>query len=323
VRYWSPLEELYVNISNAGGFVNAHAHFDRAYTVNEKMMNLTKNHLFEKWELVDDIKRTRTVEEYSEGIMKAIDMQKFYGITSACTFIDVDPVVGHKALDGAISAKNACTGFGLKIACQTLKGILDREAHDLIEDRIGDIDIVGSLPGADKGREARHLDVVMEMAKFYGKMLHVHVDQLNDPEEKETELLARKTIQWGMEGKVVAVHSISLACHNKNYRNEVYKMAQDAGLMFVTCPSAWIDHPRTEKLMPFHNAVTPVDELIENDLIVALGSDNIHDIYKPYSNGDMYVELRFLLEACKIYDANILKKIAVDNGLLVSGIISN
>jgi len=58
-------------------------------------------------------------------------------------------------------------------------------------------------------------------------------------------------------------------------------------------------------------------------LIVALGSDNIHDIYKPYSNGDMYVELRFLLEACKIYDANILKKIAVDNGLLVSGIISN
>ena len=174
-------------------------------------MAKTKNHLFEKWELVDQIKKTRSVDDYSEGIAKAIDMQKFYGVTSACTFVDIDPVVGYKALDGAISARNSYPGFHLKIACQTLKGILDREAHDLIEERISDIDIVGSLPGADKGREDKHLDVVMEMAKFYGKMLHVHVDQLNSPMEKETELLARKTIEWGMEGKVVAIHSISLA----------------------------------------------------------------------------------------------------------------
>lgn len=323
MRYWSPLEELYVDISNAGGFVNAHAHFDRAYTVDYQTMKLTKNHLFEKWKLVDDIKRKRTVEEYSEGITKAIDMQKFYGVTAACTFVDIDPVVKYKALDGAISARNAFPDFEMKIACQTLKGILNKESYDLIEERIGNIDIIGSLPGADKGREAEHLDTVMDLAKYYNKMLHVHVDQLNDSDEKETELLARKTMDWGLEGRVVAVHSISLACHPQKYRKEVYSMAKDAGLMFVSCPTAWIDHPRTEKLVPFHNAITPVDELIENDLIVALGSDNIHDIYKPYSNGDMYVELRFLLEACKIYDTNILKKIAVDNGLLVSGIISN
>ena len=59
MRYWSPLEELYVDISNAGGFVNAHAHFDRAYTVNQVSMSQTKNHLFEKWELVDKIKKNQ------------------------------------------------------------------------------------------------------------------------------------------------------------------------------------------------------------------------------------------------------------------------
>jgi cytosine/adenosine deaminase-related metal-dependent hydrolase len=148
-------------------------------------------------------------------------------------------------------------------------------------------------------------------------MLHVHVDQLNTPDEKETELLCRKTIEHGLEGKVVAVHSISLAAHQKNYRNEVYRMAKDAGMMFITCPSAWIDHPRTERLVPFHNAVTPVDELLENDLVVAIGSDNICDIYKPYSDGDISVEMRFLLESCKIYDMPTLKKISRENGLKV------
>lgn len=322
MKYWSPLEELYVDISNSGGFVNSHAHFDRAYTVDRDLMSLTKNHLFEKWHLIDEMKKNRSAKEYALGISKAIEMQKFYGTSAACTFIDIDPIVKHKALDGAISACNDNQDFILKIACQTLKGILNRDTSDLIEDRIFDIDIIGSLPAADKGREAEHLDKVMEMARSYNKMVHVHVDQLNSPSEKETEMLCRKTIQWGMEGKVTAVHSISLAAHPKKYRKEVYKMAQDANMMFITCPTAWIDHPRTEDLVPFHNAITPVDELLDYGLTVAIGSDNIHDIYKPYSNGDMFAELRFLLEACKIYDTDILKKIAVDNGLLTSGIIT-
>jgi cytosine/adenosine deaminase-related metal-dependent hydrolase len=319
MKFWSPLENLQETLICEGGIINSHAHLDRAYTVNSNTMQMTKNHLYEKWKLVDDIKRTRSVEDYAEGISLALEMQKFYGVKKVCSFIDIDPIVKHKALDGALLARDKAIGSDLIIACQTLKGILNPSSRDLIEDRIGDLDILGSLPGADKGQEEMHLDTIMEMARSYNKMVHVHVDQLNSPSEKETELLCRKTIEWGMEGKVVAVHSISLAAHPKKYRKEVYKMAQDAGMMFITCPTAWIDHPRTEELMPFHNAITPVDELLEHNLIVAIGSDNIHDIYKPYSNGDMITELRFLLECCKIYDQTALKTIAIDNGLKVLG----
>ena len=321
MRFWSPLEDLYAEIWSTTGFVNAHAHLDRAYTVTPEMMSLTKEHLHEKWRLIDKIKRERTVEDYAEGISLALDLQKHYGVSHICSFIDIDEVVGEKALDGALLARQRADRIKLILACQTLKGILDRNALDLIEDRISDLDIIGSLPGADKGREEEHLDTVLELGKAYNKMVHVHVDQLNTPDEKETEMLCRKTIEWGMEGKVVAVHSISLAAHPKAYRQEVYRMAQDAGMMFVSCPSAWIDHQRSERLMPFHNAITPVDELIDFGLTVAIGSDNIHDIYKPYSDGDMGTELRFLLESCKIYDKETLKNIAVDGGLRVCGII--
>ena len=321
MRFWSPLEDLNAEIWSTTGFVNAHAHLDRAYTITPEMMQLTKQHLYEKWRLVDKIKRERSVEDYAAGIEMALDLQKYYGVSHVCSFIDIDEVVEERALDGALLARERSKNIELILACQTLKGVLDEDNFSYIESRAHDFDILGSLPGADKGREAEHIDVMMDLASDLGKMLHVHVDQLNNPCEKETELLCRKTIEHGLEGRVVAVHSISLASHPKSYRQEVYRMAQDAGMMFISCPSAWIDHQRSETYMPFHNAITPVDELIENDLTVAVGSDNIHDIYKPYSDGDMATELRFLLEACKIYDKETLKNIAVDGGLRVCGII--
>ena len=161
MRFWSPLEELNAEVIADGGFVNAHSHLDRAYTVSQKMMAKTKEHLFEKWELVDEIKQTRSVEKYAEGITTALDMQAWYGVSHVCSFIDIDEVVGHKALDGAILARNNFGSVKLIIACQTLKGVIDSKNYGLIQSRIDDIDIVGSLPGADKGREAEHLDIVM------------------------------------------------------------------------------------------------------------------------------------------------------------------
>ena len=72
--------------------------------------------------------------------------------------------------------------------------------------------------------------------------------------------------------------------------------------------------------MVFHNAVTPADELIRHNILVGIGSDNINDIYKPFSDGSMMLELRFLLETNKIYDVNQLVEIAIDNGKKIIGI---
>ena len=120
-----------------------------------------------------------------------------------------------------------------------------------------------------------------------------------------------------MEGKVTAIHSISLAAHPKFYRDEIYKICLDANLNFISCPSAWIDHRRNEKLSVNHNSVTPIDELIPLGLNVAIGSDNICDIYKPFSDGNMMTELRFLLESNHFYDMDSLVKIATSNAKLI------
>jgi len=312
------VKNIIYKIKQNGGFVNAHSHIDRSNTSH--YFSKSEQYLFlkEKWKLVDKIKSESSFSSYKKRMLKCIQDQKEFGVTALLSFIDIDDVAGFRAIEAAAEVRSE-TQINFKIACQTLKGVLNKKYESMIEQQMHNIDIIGSLPSADVDK-ALHLDKVMSWAKKYNKRLHVHVDQLNTSEEKETELLARKTIQWGLEEKVTAVHSISLACHTKDYRNEVYKMSRDAGLSFVSCPSAWIDHPRREDLAPIHNSITPADELIENDLIVAIGSDNIMDVYKPYCDGNMLFELRMLLEACKIYDEDQLVKIATTNGKKVLGI---
>lgn len=315
------LSDLRQKIMDNGGFVNAHSHLDRANTINYFSKQEQYKFLKEKWKLVDKIKKESDYWTYKVRIDDAITDQISKGTTTICSFIDVDDVVSSKAVIAAREVSEERKDICFLTACQTLKGVLDPAQDLLIRNALIHVNIIGSLPGADKNREVEHIDKVMEWAKKHKKRLHVHVDQLNHPSEKETELLARKTIEHGLEGKVTAVHSISLAAHPKAYRNEVYKICKDADLSFVTCPSAWIDHPRREDLVPSHNAITPVDELLEHDLTVAIGSDNIHDLYKPYCDGDMMFELRLLLEACKIYDEEQLIKIATDNGRKVLGVL--
>jgi cytosine/adenosine deaminase-related metal-dependent hydrolase len=315
---FNPQVILEKKVLHFGGFVNAHAHLDRAYTLTKSDMDkIVYEELENKWELIDDYKLITPSEGIESNITNALFRQKEMGTSGVISFIDVDYVVGFKAMWAAKRAKEFAKliDIDFKVASQTLKGVMNKQCESMLHMSLdnGLVDIIGSLPSADKD-EAAHLDVIFDLAKKYNKPVHVHVDQLNTRAERQTELLARKTIQHGWEGRVVAIHSISLAAHPKEYRQEVYRMSRDAGLSFVCCPTAWIDHRRTEELTPNHNAITPVEELIENDLLVAIGSDNIHDIYKPFSDGNMMTELRFLLEALHIYDYDELVKIATMNG---------
>ena len=320
MNLWNPTEDLIREILIQGGFVNAHSHLDRAYTITKEIMEKTKDPLQEKWSFVDEYKRSATVNDYMTHIEKALNVQQFYNHQAVLSFIDIDPVCEFNAITAARILQTKHQQIQFVTACQTLKGVLDTSAKRYIEKAMDEFDILGGLPGKDKGREADHIDQLFFWAAETGKRVHVHVDQLNTPDEKETELLARKTIEHGLEGRVTAVHSISLACHPIKYRKEIYKVCKDAGLSFISCPSAWIDHPRTERLMPFHNAVTPIEELLENDLTVALGTDNICDVYKPYCDGDMINEMRLMIDACKIYDKNTIVDICVYNGLEVLGL---
>lgn len=318
---WDLKQLLEEKIRKNGGWISAHNHLDKAYLIRPMDMDMAYHSLQRKWDLIDDMKERWTVTQIYDRMCFGIEQQLNQGVTALCTFIDVDPKIKDKSIKAAEKVKEKYErDLILKFANQTIKGVLNKEARNWFDIASEFVDIIGGLPGKDRGHEDEHMDILLSTAKKLNKMVHVHVDQLNLPTETETEFLVNKTDQHQMHGRVVAVHGISIGAHPKSYRDQLYKRMKKNGVMVIACPTAWIDHRRSELLVPSHNAVTPVDELIPAGVTVAMGPDNIADYYKPFTDGDMWTELRFLLESCHYYQIEELVKVATINGRKVLGL---
>ena len=318
---FNPVNEI--ALASIDKMTNAHSHLDRAYTITKKdFKNSTINkHLFEKWKIVQTIKKKSSQADYFQRIMTAAEYQYDFGVKNILTFIDIDEFAEERAIKAALLAKEKLKRFynvNLLIANQTLSGVTQPKIKKMIEKNMDNIDILGGLPRVENF--SKHIDTIFSWAKETGKRVHVHVDQLNTVKEHETEMLAIKTKEYGLYNQVTAVHSISLAAHSKSYRKNIYQKCKDMEISFVTCPTAWIDHKRNEELNVNHNSITPVDELIEHEITVAIGTDNIHDIYKPYSTGDLMLEAKFLIECLHFYDIQNIINILTVNGEKVLGL---
>ncbi len=318
---WDFRAVLLEKIKEKGGWVNSHAHLDRAFTITPKTLPLASAHLHEKWTIVDEIKRSSTVAQIYDRMAYALETQLAQGVSALGSFIDVDAVIKDKSIKAAVKLREK---FGSEIELvfmnQTLKGVVEPKARKWFDLGAEFVEVIGGLPGKDAGHEEEHLDIVLSTAHRLGKRAHIHVDQLNTAEEKETALLVKKTLEHNMKGRVSAIHGISIAAHPKKYRQRLYKAMNLAGVSLICCPTAWIDSRRTEELSPTHNSIAPVEELLDAGVQVSLGTDNIADVYKPFNDGDMWTELRFLLETLHFYDLQRLVETATSAGRQVLGL---
>jgi len=83
---------------------------------------------------------------------------------------------------------------------------------------------------------------------------------------------------------------------------------------------SWIDGWRSDVLTPTHNSVTPADEMTAFGIPVALGIDNLYDIFKPLNDGNMWNDLRLLMEANDGLIFDEVVKVATVNGRKALGI---
>jgi cytosine/adenosine deaminase-related metal-dependent hydrolase len=209
---------------------------------------------------------------------------------------------------------------------QPIKGLVDTAELGWFKHAADFVDIVGGLPEKDddtnpgQGLGQAHLDTIFSIAAEQDKPLHIHADQYNSPAQRDTELILDTIEAYGYAGRVSLIHCISLAAQPKAYRDGIYARFAELGVTAICCPTSWIDSRRDETLAPSHNAITPVDEMLEAGVQVAMGVDNIADIYKPFSDGDLWTEMRFLLEATHTYDIPALARIATVNGLQSLGL---
>lgn len=322
-----PFKDLFLKeVKKTKGMVNCHAHLDRAYTLTEDIWSQAEALMEEKWVLMRDIKRTHTPEKLEARISSVIDSFIEQGIVACRTHVDADSIVNMMIVEAAAAMRKKYAGrFTLQLAAHPLEGFLsdsatdfDKNKTDLFEKACAICDVVGGLPSRDRklgDGGKRHADFLFSVAKNLNKDIDVHIDQENNPLEKDTEWFLDLTAQNKMQGRVTLLHAISVACQPEEDRKCIYKKILDLSVNVTVCPRAAIGMKQhKDKLAPVHNSIAPVDEMLGAGINVSIGTDNISDIFIPNSCGDLFDEINLLADGVRVYNIKTLAKIATING---------
>ncbi|MCF7830726.1 amidohydrolase family protein, partial [Candidatus Gracilibacteria bacterium] len=203
----------------------------------------------------------------------------------------------------------------IQICSQVLEGAMSKEAQEWVEKAAQYVDVLGGLPSRDRPHQEAHMEFLFDVARRHNKTIDVHVDQNNDPDEYDTEMLAKMVIKHKMQGKVNAVHACSLSAQPDDYIRDVAQMIKEADMNVIVCPRAMVDNQQPRhKTGPIHNSIAPVPHLVEAGVNVCLGVDNVHDYFCPFIDGDIFTELVFLLETTRFYEVDKLVDMATVNG---------
>lgn len=286
-----------------GGIANHHAHFDKAYLITRDTLRLSQVDMQKKWELYRYLKENYTHDDLVERIGRGVETMIRQGVTYCRTMVDADSIVGLLPIRAALEVKKRYAGrVRFEVGVQPLEGVLDRRSYEQYAEACSLADYCGALPSRDRPRVEKHLDVVLELAKRLGKPVDVHVDQENNPLENETDLLATKVIEHGMQGRVFGVHAISLGAKEEREQDRIIAKIREADIGIIICPSAALSMKQLPMTAPLHNSIAPYPKLREAGVRCYLGIDNVHDLFMPMVDGDIWTECRMLMEACRFYD---------------------
>jgi cytosine/creatinine deaminase len=312
-RPWDLRLEFLRLVEQLGGYACHHAHFDKAYLISMENLRLSQVDMQKKWALYKYLKENYTHEDLVERISRGLEVMIQQGVTYCRTMVDADSTVKLLPLEAALAVKQKYQNkIRFDIGVQALQGVLEPESRHYFTRACERADFVGGLPSKDRPRPEKHLDYVLSLAKELGKRVDVHVDQENNPFESETELLALKTIEHGLEGRVNGVHAISLSAKPPTEQDRIIRLVKDADMGVIICPSAAVSMKQLELNGPLHNSIAPFGKLLEAGVRLYLGVDNIHDLFMPLVDGDLWFECRMLMEVCRFYDVRKVAELACE-----------
>jgi cytosine/creatinine deaminase len=217
----------------------------------------------------------------------------------------------------------------LQICAFPQQGVVDEGSRKNIEAALdGGADLLGGLPLVEKTREEQeqHIDILFALAKKYDVDLEVQVDESNNPQDFMLPLLAERTIENKREGRVSATHCISLSAQDDKVAQETISLLAQAKMNVIVTPSANLitrfSVPDGVHSRP-NNSITRVKELLAAGVNVALGTDNIRDIFYPLGNCSILREMHVLAAATRMTradDPKLLFDMASVSGARIMGL---
>lgn len=276
-------------------FVEMHCHLDKTLLGDEWRPVIPTKNIFERFEAE---KRVLPVLE-TTTLKRAETLLHIYskvGVTHVRTHVDLYPEVGLTHLD---EVKKALHTFEDKLSSEIVAfpqhGLLLSNSKQLVREALQQgANYVGAVDPANvDGDIEASLQTMVELAAEANAGIDLHLHDANHLGTFTIKRLAELTIEAGLQGKVSVSHAFGLGDVPEVQAEALAEILADAGVGIISS-------------VPVNRNFPPLELLKEKGVDVAIGCDNIFDLWSPFGNGDILERLGRLAEIRRWVDQSSL-----------------
>jgi cytosine/creatinine deaminase len=273
-------------------FVNPHLHLCKVYTLG--MMDEAALEAYHgegmgqamlAIELAARVKEQLDCERMLHNLRIAIAEAALYGCTHIRAFADVDSKAGLEGVRALLQGREEFEGIvDIQVVAFAQDGIV-REAGSVELMRAAmamGADIAGGIPWIEytQADMETHVKFIFDLADEFDCPVSMLVDDAGDAGLRTLEMMAIETIRRNRHGRSLAHHARAMALYSQPYLQKVAALMKKAQMGLVSDPHTGPLHAR-------------VKELLDLDVLVCLGQDDISDAYYPFGRNNM-LEVGFL-----------------------------
>ncbi|ELV7510879.1 cytosine deaminase [Aeromonas veronii] len=284
-------------------FIEPHIHLDTTQTAGEPSWNLSGT-LFEGIERWAERKALLTHEDVKQRAIQTLKWQIANGIQFVRTHVDVsDPNL--VALKAMLEVREEMKEWvELQIVAFPQEGILSYpNGKALLEEalKLG-ADVIGAIPHFEFTREygVESLHYIFDLAEKYQVLVDVHCDEIDDEQSRFIETLATLAYERGIGHRVTASHTTAMHSYNGAYTSRLFRLLKMADINFVANPLVNIHLQGRFDTYPKRRGITRVKEMLEANINVCFGHDDVFDPWYPMGTANMLQVLHMGLHVCQI-----------------------
>jgi len=300
-----------------GGFVESHLHLDITFSNDSRRPGRPEPYrsMPQLNAAVERRRRDFTHTEIIERATAALRLALRHGTTAVRAQCHLDPEIGFKHIDALQCVKEAVADWmTLQIVAFPQQGLLrDRRTLALFREAFErGADVMGGAANLDAGVSAQeHIDAAFALALAAGRDLDIHADLSLKPdaglEDLELVHIARRTIEYGYQGRVTVGHACTLDSVAPPVAAQAIALLAEADITVTSQPDLY--RLGREDRQHVRRGLTRVKELLAAGVNVTYASNNVRDALRPLGNMDLLEEALILAYGAHMDTVEELEKL--------------
>jgi cytosine deaminase len=202
------------------------------------------------------------------------------------TQLEVDPVIGHRGLDGVLPLiEDYKWAIDLEICVFPQEGLTNNPGTE--ELMIGALErgarVVGAAPYTDSDPAAQ-IDRVFAIAREHDVDIDMHLDFGADPDDMDVEQVCRRTDEFGWGGRVAVGHVTKLSAAPRARFEEIAAMMAGAGVALTVLPATDLYLMGRDQEHSVMRGVAPAHRLTPLGVNCSLSTNNVLNPFTPFGD---------------------------------------